>query len=70
MPVLELRGDLSHVYAEVVPEGFLGALGRRPTLMTIASEKGARAAACAREDFDLGATLRACRALYAEVLAA
>lgn len=40
MPALELRGDLNHVYAEVVPEGFLGALGRRPTLMTIASEKG------------------------------
>lgn len=40
MPVLELRGDLNHVYAEVVPEGFLGALGRRPTVMTIASEKG------------------------------
>jgi glycosyltransferase involved in cell wall biosynthesis len=40
MPALELRGDLNHVYAEVVPEGFLGALGRRPTVMTIASEKG------------------------------
>lgn len=40
MPLLELRADLNHVYAEVVPEGFLGALGRRPTVMTIASEKG------------------------------
>ena len=40
LPLLELFGDLNHVYAEVAPSTFLKGLRSRPTILTIASEKG------------------------------
>lgn len=40
IPVLEQRTDVNHVYAEVSPWLFFKALKRKPTLLTIASEKG------------------------------
>ena len=40
IPLLERRGDLNHVYAEVSPWLFHKTLRRRPIVLTIASEKG------------------------------
>lgn len=40
IPVLERRGDINHVYAEVSPWLFHKTLRRRPIVLTIASEKG------------------------------
>lgn len=40
IPLMERRGDLNHVYAEVSPWLFHKTLRRRPIVLTIASEKG------------------------------
>jgi len=40
IPFLERAVSLNHIYAEVTPWVYLSALSKRPTILTIASEKG------------------------------
>lgn len=40
IPLLEMRSDINHVYSEISPWIFYKTLKKKPTVLTIASEKG------------------------------
>lgn len=56
IPLVERRGDINHVYGEPTPWTFYKTLCRKPTVLTIASEKG-----CPRVDF-----LEHCRKVWVQ----
>ena len=56
IPLVERRGDINHVYGEPTPWTFYKTLWRKPTVLTIASEKG-----CPQIDF-----LEHCRKVWVQ----
>jgi glycosyltransferase involved in cell wall biosynthesis len=56
IPFIERRGDINHVYGEPTPWTFYKTLGHKPTVLTVASEKG-----CPQIDF-----LERCRKVWVQ----